>query len=54
MTRAKLRTAIAMMTDQANGAGEVADQLGISLSTLYAYVDGRGEPKPRASKLLAR
>jgi DNA invertase Pin-like site-specific DNA recombinase len=54
MTRAKLRTAIAMMTDQANGAGEVADQLGISLSTLYAYVNGRGEPKPRASKLLAR
>lgn len=54
MTRAKLRTAIAMMNDQANGAREVADQLGISLSTLYAYVSGKGEPKPRASKLLAR
>jgi len=54
MTRAKLRTAIAMMTDQTNGAGEVANQLGVSLSTLYAYVNGHGEPKPRASKLLAR
>jgi DNA invertase Pin-like site-specific DNA recombinase len=54
MTRAKLRTAMTMMTDQANSAGDVADQLGISLSTLYAYINGRGEPKPRASKLLAR
>lgn len=54
MTRAKLRTAMTMMTDQANNAGDVADQLGISLSTLYAYINGRGEPKPRASKLLAR
>ena len=43
-----------MMTDRANSAGDVADQLGISLSTLYAYINGRGEPKPRASKLLAR
>ncbi len=54
MTRAKLRTAMTMMTDRANSAGDVADQLGISLSTLYAYINGRGEPKPRASKLLAR
>jgi DNA invertase Pin-like site-specific DNA recombinase len=54
MTRAKLRTAMTMMTDQANSAGDVADQLGISLSTLYAYINGHGEPKPRASKLLAR
>jgi DNA invertase Pin-like site-specific DNA recombinase len=54
MTRAKLRTAMTMMTDQANSAGDVADQLGISLSTLYAYINGRGEPKLRASKLLAR
>jgi DNA invertase Pin-like site-specific DNA recombinase len=54
MTRAKLRTAITMMADQGNVAGDIADQLGISLSTLYAYVNGKGEPKPRASKLLAR
>jgi len=52
MTRAKLRTAMTMMADRNNIASEVAERLGISLSTLYAYVDGR--PKPRASKLLAR
>jgi len=54
MTRAKLRTAMTMMADRNNVASEVADQLGISLSTLYAYVDGEGRPKPRASKLLSR
>ncbi len=52
MTRAKLRTAMAMMADQANAASDVAEQLGISASTLYAYVDGKGQPKPRARKLL--
>jgi DNA invertase Pin-like site-specific DNA recombinase len=30
----------------------VAEQLGISLSTLYAYVDGEGQAKLRAHKLL--
>lgn len=43
-----------MMADRSNAATDVAGQLGISLSTLYAYVDGEGRPKPRASKLLAR
>jgi hypothetical protein len=38
------------MADPANAAGEVAEQLGISLSILYAYVDGHGAPK--ACKLL--
>jgi DNA invertase Pin-like site-specific DNA recombinase len=52
MTRAKLRAAMAMMEDRANAAGEVAEQLGISLSTLYAYVNGEGQAKPRARKLL--
>jgi DNA invertase Pin-like site-specific DNA recombinase len=52
MTRAKLRTAMAMMADQANAASDVAEQLGISTSTLYAYVDGKGQPKPRTRKLL--
>ena len=52
MTRAKLRTAMAAMTDQANAAADVAEQLGISTSTLYAYVDGKGQPKARARKLL--
>ena len=52
MTRAKLRTAMAAMADQASAAADVAEQLGISTSTLYAYVDGQGRPKPRAGKLL--
>ena len=52
MTRAKLRTAMAMMADRSNAAADVAEQLGISTSTLYAYVDGKGQPKARARKLL--
>ena len=53
MTRAKLRTAMTMMADRNNAAGDVAEQLGISISTLYAYVDGEGQAKPRARKLLS-
>lgn len=52
MTRAKLRTAMAMMADRGNAATDVAEQLGISVSTLYAYVEGEGQAKPRARKLL--
>ena len=52
MTRAKLRTAMAMMAERSNAATDVAEQLGISVSTLYAYVDGEGQAKPRARKLL--
>ncbi len=53
MTRAKLRTAMTMMADPDNVVGDVAEQLGISVSTLYAYVDGEGRAKPRARKLLS-
>ena len=52
MTAAKLRTAMAMMADRSNAASDVVGQLGISLSTLYAYMDGEGRAKPRARKLL--
>ena len=54
MTRAKLRTAMTMMADRNNIATDVAKQLGISVSTLYAYVDGEGQSKPRSQKLLGR
>lgn len=54
MTRAKLRTAMVMMADRRNVASDVAEQLGISISTLYAYVDGEGRPKSRPIKLLGR
>ena len=43
---------MAMMAERSNAATNVAEQLGISLSTLYAYVDGEGQAKPRAQKLL--
>ena len=45
---------MAMMGDRGNVASDVAEQLGISISTLYAYVDGEGRPKPRATRLLGR
>lgn len=54
MTRAKLRTAMAMMADRENVARDIAAELGVSLSTLYAYVDSKGQPRPRAVKLLKR
>ncbi len=41
-----------MMAERSNAATDVAEQLGISVSTLYAYVDGEGQAKPRARKLL--
>lgn len=44
---------MAMMADRENAARHVADQLGVSLSTLYAYVDGQGQPKECARLLLA-
>ena len=50
MTRPKLKTA--MMVDQENRARDVAEQLGLSVSTLYTYVDGEWQPKPRAVDLL--
>ena len=52
MTRQKLRAAMALMADRDNAARDVAQQLGVSLSTLYAYVDAKGEPRERAHALL--
>jgi DNA invertase Pin-like site-specific DNA recombinase len=47
MTKAKLKTAMTMMADRENAARDIAVQLGISLSTLYAYVDAEGKPRAR-------
>lgn len=52
MTKPKLKVAMAMMADRDNAARDVAAQVGVSLSTLYAYVDARGQPRPRAAELL--
>jgi DNA invertase Pin-like site-specific DNA recombinase len=49
MTKQKLKAAMAMMADRENAARDVAAQLGVSLSTLYAYVDGKGAPRARHS-----
>lgn len=54
MTKAKLKTAMTMMGDRENAARDVAVQLGISLSTLYAYVDAQGQPRARSAELLGK
>ena len=33
---------------------EAARRLGVKVSTLYAYVDPKGEPRPRAVELLGK
>ena len=54
MTKAKLRTAMKMMADRENAARDIAAQLGISISTLYAYVGAQGKPRPRATEVLGK
>ena len=54
MTRQKLKAAMALMADRDNAARDVAAQLGVSLSTLYAYVDAKGLPRGRALDLLGQ
>ena len=52
MTKQKLKAAMAMMADRDNAARDIAAQLGVSLSTLYAYVDAKGQPRGQATELL--
>ncbi len=54
MTKPKLKAAMTMMADRENAARDVAAELGVSLSTLYAYVDARGQPRARAAELLGK
>lgn len=54
MTRQKLKAAMTMMADRDNVARDVAAQLGVSVSTLYSYVDAKGQPRERASELLGK
>ncbi len=54
MTKQKLKAAMAMMADRENAARDVAAQLGVSLSTLYAYVDSKGQPREQATELLGK
>ncbi len=54
MTKQKLKAAMAMMADRDNAARDVAKQLGVSVSTLYAYVDAKGQARERAAELLGK
>jgi DNA invertase Pin-like site-specific DNA recombinase len=54
MTKPKLKAAMTMMADRDNAARDIAAELGVSLSTLYAYVDARGQPRVRATELLSK
>ncbi|MBP7624833.1 MAG: recombinase family protein, partial [Xanthomonadales bacterium] len=54
MTKQKLKAAMALTADRDNAARDVALQLGVSVSTLYAYVDAKGQPRERASELLGK
>ena len=52
MTAAKIRMAMAAMADPAARPKEVARDLGVTTTTLYAYVGGDGAPKAAARPLL--
>ena len=52
MNRATLLMAMAAMRDPAAVAAEVAKQLGITTTTLYAYVNGDGTAKARGQAVL--
>ena len=54
MTKQKLKAAMAMMADRDNAARDVAAQVGVSLSTVYAYVDAKGQPRKQAAELLGK
>jgi DNA invertase Pin-like site-specific DNA recombinase len=52
MTATTLKMAMTAMTESGSQAKEVASRLGITTSTLYAYVNGDGSPKELGQRLL--
>ena len=52
MTKATLRMAMAAMVDPQSKASEVARRLGMTTTTLYAYVNGDGSLKPSGRAFL--
>lgn len=54
MTPAKLRLAIAAMTNRDTKVGELCTELGITRQTLYRHVGPKGELRPDGRKLLER
>jgi DNA invertase Pin-like site-specific DNA recombinase len=54
MTKQKLKAAMALMADRENVARDVAKQLGVSVSTLNAYVHAPRQARARAVELLGK
>ncbi len=54
MTKETLRMAMAAMADQNSNASEVAKTLGMTTTTLYAYVNGDGSLKEAGQKLISK
>lgn len=52
MTPARIRMAMTLMADPSNAAQDVAAQLGVSTSTLYRYVDGKGRPTLLSTRMI--
>lgn len=52
MDRATLTMAMAAMADPKAVAADVAKRLGVTTTTLYAYVNGDGTPKAAGQVLL--
>ena len=52
MTTATLKMAMAALTDSHSKADDVARRLGITRTTLYAYVKGDGSVKEGGQRLL--
>ena len=52
MNPPKLRRAMELMANRETVAKDVAAELGVSTSTLYRFVDGKGNPKAKARELL--
>ena len=52
MTLETLKMAMAAMTDPKSNASNVASRLGITTTTLYAYVNGDGSVKEQGQRLL--
>ncbi|MEN0067929.1 MAG: recombinase family protein [Myxococcota bacterium] len=54
MTVERLRQAQTLLSNRNLAASDIAETLGVSTSTLYNYLDGKGRLKPPAVALLAK
>jgi hypothetical protein len=54
MTASKIRMAMAAMADPDARPKDIARELGVTTTTLYAHVNGDGSPKAAAEVVLRR